>query len=102
MKYTYIFPSILIALDLLSAIAYGFSKDLRQVIYWLAAATLSALSPIDNVLRLDEGCLPPRWFESTSVRHWVGGIGSVEARMHVPSRRISHPITGGTRCQQED
>jgi hypothetical protein len=42
MKYTYIFPSILIALDVLSAIAYGFSKDLRQVIYWLAAATLSA------------------------------------------------------------
>ena len=42
MKYTYIFPSILIALDVLSAIAYGFSKDWRQVIYWLAAATLSA------------------------------------------------------------
>ena len=42
MKYTYIFPSILIALDVLSAIAYGFSRDWRQVIYWLAAATLSA------------------------------------------------------------
>ena len=42
MKHTYIFPSILIALDVLSAIAYGFSKDWRQVIYWFAAATLSA------------------------------------------------------------
>ena len=42
MKYTYIFPSILIALDVLSAIAYGFSRDRRQVIYWFAAATLSA------------------------------------------------------------
>lgn len=42
MKYTYIFPSILIALDMLSAIAYGFSRDWHQVTYWLAAATLSA------------------------------------------------------------
>ena len=42
MKYTYIFPSILIALDVLSAIAYGFSRAWRQVTYWLAAATLSA------------------------------------------------------------
>ena len=42
MKYTYIFPSILIALDVLSAIAYGFSRDGRQVSYWRAAATLSA------------------------------------------------------------
>ena len=41
MKHTHIFPSILIALDVLSAIAYGFSRDRRQVIYWLAAATLS-------------------------------------------------------------
>ena len=40
MKYTYIFPTILIALDVLS-IVYGFSKDWRQVIYWIAAATLS-------------------------------------------------------------
>lgn len=42
MKYTYIFPSILIALDVLSAITYGFSRDWHQVTYWLAAATLSA------------------------------------------------------------
>jgi hypothetical protein len=42
MKHTHIFPSILIALDVLSAIAYGFSTDWRQVIYWFAAATLSA------------------------------------------------------------
>ena len=33
MKYTYIFPSILIALDVLSAIAYGFSRDWHQVTY---------------------------------------------------------------------
>ena len=42
MKSTYIFPSILIVLDVLSAIAYGSSRDGHQVTYWLAAATLSA------------------------------------------------------------
>ena len=42
MKSVYIFPSILIILDILSAAAYGFSKDWRQLVYWLAAATLSA------------------------------------------------------------
>jgi hypothetical protein len=41
MKYTYIFPSILITLDVCSAIVYGFNRDWRQVTYWLAAATLS-------------------------------------------------------------
>lgn len=41
MKYTYIFPTILIALDVLSATAYAVSRDWRQVVYWLAAATLS-------------------------------------------------------------
>lgn len=41
MKCTYFFPSILIALDVLSAFAYGFSRDWRQVTYWIAAATLS-------------------------------------------------------------
>lgn len=41
MKYTYFFPSILIALDVLSAVAYCFSRDWRQATYWIAAATLS-------------------------------------------------------------
>ena len=42
MKYTYFFPSVLIALDVRSAIAYGFSREWRQVVYWLASATLSS------------------------------------------------------------
>ena len=37
-----IFPSILILLDILAAIVYGCHGDLRKVIYWSAAAVLSA------------------------------------------------------------
>ena len=42
MKREYIFPSVLILLDVLSALAYGLGKDWRQLVYWLAAATLTA------------------------------------------------------------
>ena len=42
MKREYIFPSVLILLDVLSAVVYGFGKDWRQLVYWLAAATLTA------------------------------------------------------------
>ena len=37
-----IFPTILIALDVLAAAVYGQSSDIRKVIYWLAAAVLTA------------------------------------------------------------
>ena len=42
MKSEYIFPTILIALDVLAAIPYGFKCNVRMMIYWLAAATLTA------------------------------------------------------------
>ena len=42
MKPQYIFPSILIALDVGAAISYGVARDLRMVIYWIAAAVLNA------------------------------------------------------------
>lgn len=37
-----IFPSILIVLDVCAAIAYACNGDIRKVIYWAAAAVLSA------------------------------------------------------------
>lgn len=42
MKTAYIFPVVLIILDLGAAVAYGISGDIRKVIYWLAAAILNA------------------------------------------------------------
>jgi len=36
-----IFPSILIVLDVLAAIVYGFHGDIRKTIYWLSAAVLT-------------------------------------------------------------
>ncbi len=42
MKITYIFPVILILLDVAAAIVYGFCGDYRRCIYWLAAAVLTA------------------------------------------------------------
>ena len=42
MKYTQIFPTVLMALDALAATAYGFNGDWRRTVYWLAAATLTA------------------------------------------------------------
>lgn len=41
MKPQYIFPLILIALDLGSAAVNGFHKDWRMMVYWIAAAVLS-------------------------------------------------------------
>lgn len=41
MKLQYIFPSILIALDIGAAVMYGFDGDWRKVVYWLAAAVLN-------------------------------------------------------------
>lgn len=38
----FIFPLVLIALDLGAAILYGTSGDVRKVVYWIAAAVLNA------------------------------------------------------------
>ena len=42
MKTEYIFPTVLIALDVFAALPYAFRANWRMVIYWLAAATLTA------------------------------------------------------------
>ena len=42
MKSEYIFPTVLIALDVLAAIPYASKSNWRMMIYWLAAATLTA------------------------------------------------------------
>ncbi len=42
MKATYIFPSILIVLDIAAAAVYAYDGDWRRMIYWLAAAVLTA------------------------------------------------------------
>lgn len=38
----YIFPIILIILDMGAAVIYGVEGDIRKVIYWVAAAVLNA------------------------------------------------------------
>lgn len=38
----YIFPTVLIALDVLAALPYAWHCNWRMAIYWLAAATLTA------------------------------------------------------------
>jgi hypothetical protein len=42
MKHTQIFPSVLMALDILSGIVHALDGDWRKAVYWLAAATLTA------------------------------------------------------------
>lgn len=42
MRKEYIFPLILILLDVGAAIAYGAGGDWKKAIYWLAAAVLNA------------------------------------------------------------
>ena len=42
MKFEYLFPTVLIALDILAAIPYGIKGNVRMMIYGLAAATLTA------------------------------------------------------------
>ena len=37
----YIFPIILITLDLCAALVYALNKDFKMAIYWLAAAVLN-------------------------------------------------------------
>lgn len=42
MKLEYIFPTVLIALDVAASIPYAVRGNLRMMVYWLAAATLTA------------------------------------------------------------
>lgn len=42
MKTEWIFPTALIVLDVWAAILYGVKGDIRMMVYWLAAATLTA------------------------------------------------------------
>ena len=42
MRKELVFPVVLITLDVLAAVVYGFSGDIRKVIYWGAAAILTA------------------------------------------------------------
>lgn len=42
MKSEYIFPTVLIVLDVLAAIPYGVKCNIRMMVYWLSAATLTA------------------------------------------------------------
>ena len=42
MKTEYIFPTVLIALDVAAAVPYAVRGKLRMMVYWLAAATLTA------------------------------------------------------------
>ena len=42
MKYTWLFPSILIILDIAAAVCYSIDCDWRMMVYWIAAAVLTA------------------------------------------------------------
>ena len=42
MRTEYIFPTVLIALDVCAAMPYAVRGNLRMMVYWLAAATLNA------------------------------------------------------------
>ena len=42
MKSEYLFPTVLILLDIAAEIPYAAKGNVRMMIYWLAAATLTA------------------------------------------------------------
>lgn len=42
MKTEYLFPTVLIALDIAASMPYAWRADWRMTIYWIAAATLTA------------------------------------------------------------
>lgn len=42
MRSEYVFPTVLIALDVAAAIPYAVKCNWRMMIYWLAVATLNA------------------------------------------------------------
>ncbi len=41
-KIVYIFPCLMMALDIGAAIVYGINGDFKKVVYWIAAAVLNA------------------------------------------------------------
>lgn len=42
MKAEYIFPTVLIIIDLCASIVCAFGGDIKRAIYWIAAAVLNA------------------------------------------------------------
>lgn len=42
MRSAHIFPTVLMALDIAAAIPYAVERNWRMMVYWLAAATLTA------------------------------------------------------------
>lgn len=42
MRSEWMFPTVLIALDVCAALVYAVKADWRMAVYWLAAATLTA------------------------------------------------------------
>ena len=42
MRHTQIFPSVLMALDIMAGLVHALDGDWRKAVYWLAAATLTA------------------------------------------------------------
>ena len=42
MRSEYVFPTVLIVLDVLAALPYAWHCNWRMAIYWLSAATLTA------------------------------------------------------------
>lgn len=42
MRSEYVFPTLLIALDVAASVPYAVKANWRMMIYWLAAATLTA------------------------------------------------------------
>lgn len=48
MRSEWIFPTVLIALDVAAAIPYAVKFNWRMMIYWLAAATLTACVTYTN------------------------------------------------------
>ena len=48
MRSEYVFPSVLIALDVCAAVPYAWHGISRMMVYWLAAATLTACVTFDG------------------------------------------------------
>ena len=42
MKHAQIFPSVRMALDIMTGLVHAWDGDWRKAVYWLAAATLTA------------------------------------------------------------
>ena len=53
MNTKYIFPLLLIILDVGAAIVYGINKDIRMATYWIAAAVLNICVTFQEV-KVDE------------------------------------------------